>query len=93
MKDFWPAFKDGSIDAVGRFGALFIILVLIAYSLVLILGLQVVLILGWIFRHKLSTYNAITELDLNVEEILVNITDAYLTWYEKITTAIKNLVK
>lgn len=93
MKDFWLVFKEGAIEAVGRFGALFIILVLIVYSLVLILGLQVVLILGWIFRHKLSTYNAITELNLNVEDLLVNVTDSYLVWYEKITTAIKNLVK
>lgn len=93
MKDFWPVFKEGAIDGVATFGAIAVLLFMVVWALVIIVGLQVVLLIGWIFRQELTTYNAITELNLNVDDFLVSVTDSYQVWYDKIATTLKNLVK
>lgn len=93
MSEFWQEFKNGGISAVGVFGALFIMLAMIIWAIILIVGLQLVLWSAWLCRHYLDSYSVIQHLRLQNVDFLVSITDSYLLWYEKITSSIKNLVK
>lgn len=87
MKSYWAEFKDGSISAVGVVGA----------TTLTICGLVIVMVLlglyyGWHWFGVLArivTPKEVPSFEMSTSAIC----DTYLYWYEKITTAIKNLVK
>lgn len=86
MKHFWTEFKEGAISAVGMFGAIALTL----FGILLVSAVIVAFAAVNVF-NRLAGREERPHIPLDLS--LIAICDTYDYWDDKITTAIKNLVK